>query len=84
MIREFSAKAKPTNNKARMVFCISAALAFAVVMVSMLIPTYRGVVSLVGMGLFVIAITVYTKYVSPIYYYDITFDGTFCGSRDHW
>ena len=57
-----------------MVFAACASLAFAFVLMSMIIPTYRGVVSFFGMGLLVAAITVYTRYVSPEYYYDITFD----------
>ena len=74
MIREFSVHAKSTNKKAPMVFAACASLAFAFILMSMIIPSYRGVVSLLGMGLLVGAITVYTRYVSPEYYYDITFD----------
>ena len=74
MIREFSAKAKASNNNARTLFVVCMASAFAFLAVSMLIPIYRGVVSLVGIVLLVAAITVFTKYISPIFYYDITFD----------
>lgn len=74
MIREFSVKLKPTNNKARTVFIISMSLAFALIMLSTFIPLYKGVVNLVGLSLLVAAVTIYTKYISPIYYYDITFD----------
>lgn len=74
MIREFSAKAKATNNKARSLFIICMILSFAFLSISMLVDLYRGVISLVGLGFLVVAITVYTKYISPVYYYDITFD----------
>ena len=74
MIREFSAKVKASNNKAQRLFVLCMLLAFLFLTVSMLIPLYRGVVSMVGFGLLVGAITIYTKYVSPIFYYDITFD----------
>ena len=75
MIREFSVKPKPTNGKARYAFVFSAAGAFAMIMLSTFIPLYKGIVSLVGIGLLSVALLVYTKYVAPIYYYDITFDG---------
>ena len=75
MIREFSAKAKPTNKKAHMYFAGLTSAAFALVLASMLMESYKGIVSLVGMGFFVGAITIYSRYISPIYYYDITHDG---------
>ena len=74
MIREFSAKAKASNNKARTLFALCMALSFVFLSASTLLPLYRGVVSLIGLGLLVAAITIFTKYVSPIFYYDITFD----------
>ena len=74
MIREFSAKAKASNTKARNLFVLCMVLAFLVLAVSMMISLYRGVVSMIGFGLLVAAITLYTKYVSPVFYYDITFD----------
>ena len=74
MIREFSAKAKSSNNKARTFFIASMLLAFLLLSGAMLLPLYRGVVSLFGIVFLVAAITIYTKYLSPIYYYDITFD----------
>ena len=74
MIREFSVRAKSSNNKARTAFSLCTAIALGLIFLSMIIPVYRGIVSLVGMALLVVAITIYTKYVSPIYYYDITFD----------
>lgn len=74
MIREFSVKAKPSNNNARLAFSVSCALGLGLVLLSLVIPLYRGIVSLVGMLLLVVAITLYTKYVSPVFYYDVTFD----------
>lgn len=74
MIREFSAKAKPTNKKAHMYFAGLTSAAFALVLASMLIENYKGIISLVGMAFFACAITIYSRYVSPIYYYDITHD----------
>lgn len=74
MIKEFSVKLKATNGKARTAFIASMVIAFAFIAVSSFIPLYHGVVALVGMVFLVAAVTLYTKYVSPIYYYDITFD----------
>ena len=74
MIREFSAKAKPSNRKAHMLFATLASASLAVILISMLIHSYRGVVSLVGAALFVGAIVIYSRYVSAIYYYDVTHD----------
>ena len=74
MIREFSVKTKPSNNKARysFVFCLS--ISFALIMLSTFIPVYKGIVSLVGVALLTLALMLYTKYIAPIYYYDVTFD----------
>jgi hypothetical protein len=40
----------------------------------MIIQVYRGIVCLIGMVFLITAITLYTKYLSVEYYYDITFD----------
>lgn len=74
MIREFSAHTKATNKKAIFLFSLCTALAFCLIFLSLVIPLYRGVVSLLGMGFMVAAITLYTRYVSPEYFYDVTFD----------
>lgn len=74
MIREFSVKSKPSNNKARYTFVFCASFAFAFVLLSTFIPLYKGIVSLVGVALLSLALVIYTKYIAPVYYYDITFD----------
>ena len=74
MIREFSVKPKPSNNKARLVFVFGTALAFVCVLLSTFIPLYKGMVTLAGVILLSFALVVYTKYIAPVYYYDITFD----------
>lgn len=74
MIREFSVKPKPTNNKARAAFIASTVCSFALITVSTLIPLYKGLVSLAGVGLISIALVLYTKYIAPFYFYDILFD----------
>lgn len=74
MIREFSASPKPSNNKARTASCALLAAAIFIFFVSMSIPYYRGVVSFFAMVLLILGIFIYTKYISPIYYYDIMMD----------
>ena len=74
MIREFSVKPKPSNNKARYIFVFCTSISFALILLSTFIPAYKGMVSLVGVSLLTLALMIYTKYIAPIYYYDITFD----------
>ena len=74
MIREFSTVAKPTNKKAHMAFAALASIAIALILTSMLIDVYRGIVSLLGVAAFAAALIIYSRYVSSLYYYDITFD----------
>lgn len=74
MIREFSVKPKPSNNKARAAFIISMLLSFALILLSTQIESYKGIISLSGVAFLSIAMVFYTKYISPIWFYDITFD----------
>lgn len=74
MFREFSVKPKPTNNKARALFIICMMVAFSFVMLSTIIPLYNGIVGLIGVVFLVLAMTLYTKYIAPIYFYDLMSD----------
>ena len=74
MIKEFSIHAKPTNTKARGAFSVCFFASFAVLAVSTFLEHYRGVVGLVGLVILVAAITLYTKFLSCSYYYEIVFD----------
>ena len=74
MIREFSVRPKPTNNKARILFIVCSALAFALVTLSTVIRLYRGLVSMAGVVLLTLALALYTKYILPVYFYDIFID----------
>lgn len=76
MIAEFSVKSKPTNNKARVAFALCMAGGISLALLSTFIPLYKGLVSLVGVALLVAGITVFSKYVASVYYYDLTFDGS--------
>lgn len=74
MIREFSVKPKPTNNKARATFVVCTACSFALITLSTFVPLYKGLVSLTGVVLLSFALMLYSKYIAPSYFYDITFD----------
>jgi hypothetical protein len=74
MIREFSVKPKPSNNKARYAFIASMLVSFLLLMTSTLVSSYQGIVSLLGILFLVFALMIYTKYVSPVWFYDITYD----------
>ncbi len=74
MIKEFSVRPKPKNNNAKIAFLLSM-LAFLLSLATyFIIDKYRGVVGLIAIGFLTAALLVYTKYISPIFYYDITFD----------
>ena len=74
-MQEFSVKLTPSNNKARIAFIALLTGSFLLFVISTLLPLYRGLVSLGGMVCLVAALTLYTKYISPVYYYDFTDDG---------
>ena len=74
MINEFSVKPKPKNNNAKIVTVIALGLGALTIIVSMLIPKFRGVVGTVGVCFLVTAILLYTKFVTPVYYYDVVLD----------
>ena len=74
MIREFSVKAKSTNNKARALFIGFMLLSFLLIMLSVAVSQYKGVVGLSGVAALSLALLVYSKYIAPTYYYDLTYD----------
>jgi len=76
MINEFSAKAKPSNGKAKVAFFVLLALAAALTVVYMAVPLYKGIVGLGVISLIVAVVLVYVKYIGSVYFYDVTFDYT--------
>lgn len=76
MIREFSTKANPENNNARIAFSVLIALSAIVTAIYLFVERYKGLVGLAVMILLVSAIYIYTRYVGVQYYYDITFEHT--------
>ncbi len=71
MIRDFSIHARPANNRAKLVFTALMLSAAAIVVVSMFLESYRGVVGMLGMFIVVAATWVYTRHVAADYYYDL-------------
>ena len=74
MIREFSAKAKPSGNSARIAFFALLGCAAASVVVYMLMEHYKGIVGLLTVSFITAAVLIYSRYIGSEYYYDITFD----------
>ena len=74
MIKEFSASPKPTNNNAKIVFWITFAISIIGFAIYFLMERYRGFVGMFALLTLTTAILFYTKYIAPVFYYDITFD----------
>jgi len=74
VINEFSAKAKASNNNARVAFFTLLSAGIVSALVYMIVPVYKGIVGLVVVALLTAAVLIYTRYIAPIYYYDITSD----------
>lgn len=74
MIREFSVKPSPSNNKARFLFIACLATAFLLITLSTIVILYKGVISTLGVVILSLGLIVFTRYIAPVYYYDITFD----------
>ena len=74
MIKEFSASPKPSNNKAKILSFVCFAAALMIFAVSTVIQRYSGVVSMLSTSFLVVGIVLYTRYISPVYYYDVMLD----------
>lgn len=76
MIKEFSVHPKPQNNNAKiacMTFVLIAALGFVVYFQ---IEKYKGIIGIFALLALTTGILIYTKFISPEFYYDITFDAS--------
>jgi hypothetical protein len=74
MIHPHSLKLAPTNDKARKLTYTLFGLIIVAFLAYMLADQYKGIIGLCVLTLMCAAIFFYTKYVSPIYYYDLTDD----------
>ena len=73
-MREISTKVKPSNDKARRLATALFLIGMAVFLISMAIEAYSGIVSTAALVILVFAIMIHTKYIAPVYYYDLTRD----------
>ena len=74
MMKEITVRPKPQNSNAKIAFLITLFISFAVFGVYLAIDRFRGVVGMFALLSLVTAILFYTKYISPVFCYDLTFD----------
>ena len=74
MIKAFSIRPKPQNNNAKITFAVLLSVSAVCFAVSYFMELYKGIVSTVGLFVLVTAVLIYTKFISPAFYYDICFD----------
>ena len=74
MIKEFSIHAKATNSKAKIAFTVCFFASFILLFSANAFQRYVWLPQLSGMLLLVAAITLYTKFLSSKYFYEIVFD----------
>ena len=74
MIGEFSARAKSSNNNARVAFFVLLAASTLTFVAYFISPSYKGIIGLFGIALITASVLIFTKYVSCEYYYDVTWD----------
>ena len=71
MINESTVRPKPQNNNAKIAFLITMLFFLLGVATYIVIDRYKGVVGLVAICFLTSAILFYTKYIAPVFFYDI-------------
>lgn len=78
MIRELSVHPKPSNNKAKVAFYVTLAVAalgaVAYIILRAMEVEKSGLFGFIPLVAATAAVFFYSKYISPQYYYDVTFD----------
>ena len=74
-MKDISVRATPQNKNAKVAFLITFLLSALGFVAYSMIDSYRGIVGLVALMFLVTAILFYTKYISPVFFYDLTLDG---------
>ena len=74
MIKEISVRPKPQNKNAKIVFLATMFVFLALLATYIAVDKYKGIIGIVAIGFLSVSILVYTKYISPVFYYDITED----------
>ena len=79
MIKEFSVHPKPQNSNSKIAVLIAVAVACLGFVSYFLVDRYQGIIGLFALCSLTTAILIYTKYISPEFYYDIKLedDNTF-------
>lgn len=76
MIKEHTVHVKSKNSNAKILFGVLAAISAVLIVTSMVMQLYKGVLGLVGIIFLTAAVLVYTKYLGAEYYYDVTIDSS--------
>lgn len=74
MIKEFSVRPTPQNSNAKIAFSVTLALAAVGFIIYMIMDEYRALVGFIALLILVTAILIYTKYIAPVFCYDIMID----------
>ena len=74
MINELSVRPKPRNNNAKIAFLIAILVSGAGFVTYFVMDKYRSIVGMFAFMMLVTAILFYTKYISPVFCYDLTND----------
>ena len=75
MITNLSVRPTPTNNKAKYLAIALLVGALATGILYSVMENFRGVVGLICLAFITAAIFVYTKYIAPVYNYDVVAEG---------
>lgn len=74
-MKELSFRATPQNKNATVALMITLLLSVLGFVAYGLVDRFRGIVGLVALMFLVTAILFYTKYISPVFFYDLILDG---------
>jgi hypothetical protein len=74
MIKELSFRPEPRNNYAKIIFLVTILVSATAFVTAFVIDRYRGILGMFAIMTLFTAILFYTKYISPVFCYDIIFD----------
>ena len=74
MIKESTVRPKPQNNNAKIALLVTMFLFFVSLAACMFAEKYKGVIGLVSICFLTTTILFYTKYIAPVFFYDILID----------
>ena len=74
MVKEISVRPKAKNNNAKIAFFATLFLSAIGFVTYFMMERYRGFVGMVSLMVLITAILIYTKYIAPVFTYDIALD----------